>query len=387
VAEDPTSRAKQRNDARTRALANALRALIRDTYQDRFGSAEGAEPFPLELAFTVDPDDGWSLHFDPPLLDQLTPQLDHHEAAQGAYRDGHAYCFRCQDPACLHSRPGSTLEVFSGYDQTGCPQWTELAQFLLDQKDDRVDRLFDPAAPLITRQIRGKDLRARQLAPFGRSSKTFSLLGQVVTGYISFIDKASRERERLAITYQAVEARDASGRIALRLNRICALPDDLELAELAEGRFDYVLRAEATARDALEQLAWKLANRSADVPLGKIMGRVPEVLRKLCRDLDHGQRQSGRQTRHARERRQIRRPVDMAMADLRRVKPAQMYEDLKTRAVVICARKGRCHVFNPDGKHVTSFVVQPGDVASRVRKNRWGAMDEERATQFLDNFA
>ena len=43
-------------------------------------------------------------------------------------------------------------------------------------------------------------------------------------------------------------------------------------------------------------------------------------------------------------------------------------------------KRGRVHVFAPDGRHVTSLSLEPDAVDRRVRRGRWRpASDEERA--------
>jgi len=384
---DKPSTTEQRNRARTKTLLNALRAMVRDSYQERFGNPDGLAPFTVDLSFAIDPAENWSVTCPTDPIAQLIPQFEGQEAEHGVFRESHVFCFRCNTADCQHTRPGSPREVFGGYDSIGCPQWLELAQFLLDTGDERVGNLYDVPAPLITSLIRGKDLRARQLASFGRSSKTFALLGQVVAGYLTWTVRETGHQERMALTFQVVEARDARGRRELVLNRLCHPPENQDYRELAEAQFPYALRAEAAARDTLQAMAEKLRHPPPGVTQSAVLARVPEVLRKLSSDLAQGHRQSRRQTKHARERREIKRPVDMAMADLRRAKPGQMYRDLRTQAVVLCANKGRCHIFNTEGRHVTSFVIQPGGVASRVRRNRWDALGREQAEQFLDQFS
>ncbi|MDJ0838452.1 MAG: hypothetical protein QNK37_18190 [Acidobacteriota bacterium] len=381
-----TSRSNQRNAARIDTLANALRALIRDTFVERFGHGSETGPMELDFKVSIDPNANWDLRFETPLVEQLKPQLERQEAEHGAFREGSVYCYRCESAACAHSRPGTPLEVFHGYDQLGCPLWAELTQVLLDAGDEGVGELFGPKPKLITRQVRGRDLIARQLTSFGRGSKTFSLMGQIITGYLHW-PGLSGENERLAISFQAVQHHDVRGNLTLALNRVCKLPDDVEFSELVAHHFPWVKRAESNARDALKKLTDRLNNLAPGENQGTFLARVPEVLRRFSGDLAQGERQARRQTNHARDRRRIQRPVDMAMADLRKARPGHMYLDQKTQAIVLCGNKGRCHIFNENGRHVTSFVIQPDAVELRLRKRRWSRLEPERMHNFLQQFA
>lgn len=366
-------------------VTQSLGDLVRALYRTHFGGRLPDQPLDLNLSLTVDPKDGWDASFKTSLQTQIIAALEQVEAVRDVYEDGAVHCFRCETATCEHARPSAPLEVFDGYNQVGTPQWLELTQFLLNRGDERVGELFGDRPRLLTIPIRGRDLRARQLSQFGRASKTYSLLYQVVVGYLSRPSRLDRERlDRLALSYQAVEVRDAAGRIKVVLNRIGVMPEGWDDAFM-ERWFPWVARAESRTRDALKQLVEKL--QAPDADSNRLLGRVPEILRKLGNDIAQGRRQAQRQTNHARERKQIRRPVDMALADLAKVRPDQMYRDLRTNAVVITAGKGRCHVFNEGGRHVTSFTIQPSAVEGRLRKERWARLEEAARERFLDQFA
>ena len=367
------------------ALADSLADLVRRFYTDHFGPVAPGREWDLNLAVHVEPCDNWNLKFDPPLAEQLLPQMEALQAETNAYQAGRVYCFRCEQTNCEHALPTSSTEVFYGYNQLGCPQWSELTQILIDAGDERVEWLFGDDSRIVTGRVRGEDLRARQLASFGKSSKTFSILGQVIAGYFRWQSRGSGvETHQLALSYQAVEVRDARGRPSLKFNRIFTLPTDDEYSDLAATHFPWVLLAETQARKELKVIEEKL--RAAGKKRTRFLERVPDILAKLESDLARGQRQARRQTQHARDRRQIQRPVDKAMADLRRARPEQMYLDMRTQAIVLCSGKGRCHVFSEDGRHVTSFVINTNAVDLRVRKKRWAMLESERAQRFLQQF-
>jgi hypothetical protein len=169
---------------REKAAADALRALIRDLHLDRFGAVLPAGgDVPLTIRLTARPQQAWELAFDPPLSDQIGRQVEEAQAGRAVFRSGRVYCFRCESTDCEHARPPSALTVFKGYSATGLAEWQDLHQAFIEARDERVDRLFDERAQVLTLVQLGHDLRLRQLSSFGRSSKTYAILGQVVAGY------------------------------------------------------------------------------------------------------------------------------------------------------------------------------------------------------------
>ncbi len=371
---------EERSRARIEAATRALRALIRDLYMERFGPKPNAAPMELQLRLSVDPAADWSLQFAPDLLDQLLPHIETLEADREVYRAGRAHCFRCESSDCAHGRPAQSREIFAGYDPLGSPVWQELAPFLLERGDERVEQLYGPRPALIALRLGGRELKERQLAAFGKSSKTYGLLGQVVVGYLPL---SQGDGELLALTLQAVEVRDRNGAPRVELNTIHGLPAERELAEALVERQRYVLEARAIALDALA----KLNREMAALPPLKArdqMRLVPEILRRLVTELERGKRQGARRTDHAVDRQELlARPVDKAMADLREAKPDRFYLDAKTQTIVVHADKGRCHVFSESGRHVTSFVIQTEAVRHRLRKRRWIDLEPAQRLAFM----
>ncbi len=371
---------EERTRARVEAATRALRSLIRDAYIERFGPKAATGSWELHLRLSVDPAADWSLQFAPDLLDQLLPHLETLEADREVFRKGRAHCFRCERSDCEHSRPGQSREIFAGYDPLGCPRWQELAPFLLERGDERVEQLYGSRPGLYALLVRGRDLKERQLAVFGKSSKTYGLLGQVVVGYLPL---SQGEGELLALTFQAVEVRDRGGAPKVELNTLFYLPGERELAEALSDRQRYILGARASALEALDKLNRDMANLPP-LKARDEMRSVPEILRRLVAELERGKRLGERRTDHARDRQELlARPVDKAMADLREAKPDRFYLDAKNKTIVVHADKGRCHVFSESGRHVTSFVIQTEAVRQRLRKRRWIDLEPDQRTAFM----
>lgn len=368
-------------------MADALRTLIRDLYVDRFGEApERLGGINLALAARIRPADGWALAFDPPLSAQVMGRLEEAQAAHAVYRPGRVWCFRCESAECDHAAPPSPVAVFRAYTSTGLPEWQELHQAFIAAQDPRVDRLFANAPEVVALVQSGRELRHEQLSSFGRSSKTYSILGQVVAGYFRLPRRVAGrdESRRLAVTFQVVETRGPGGRLEVRLNTIAGVPVGVDLDDLfAEAWEPWALRARELAVRALAALSQRAqaareAARSEEFQAA--MRRVPTVLRRLAEFLERGHRQGRRRTRHVEDRRQQdQRPVHKAMDDAREAPAEAVYADEKAGTLVICGPQSRAHVFNVEGRHVTSFVLGPGAVDFRLRTRRWRQATPEEA--------
>lgn len=353
-----------------KAAQDVLRTSIRDLYLSQFGEhAVPAHELEIDISLRIKPGDGWLTEFHPPLMEQLMPQLGGIEAAREVFIAGHVYCFRCSSSGCEHSSPPSPLHVFKGYDATGRPEWQELAQTLIDERDDRVDQLYLKPPRLVARFQLGRSLKGRQLAAFGKASLSYSILGQVVAGYLQLKD------QRLAITLQVVEGRTRNGELSLKLNPISHSLDGGYLIEwLSAERSASLFRAIQIAERELSKIEQQvIAARSArdHERANREMGRIPGVLQRLVEGLERGDRQGERRTRHVEARRREQRPVHKAMEDVASVGAGSCYYDEKAGTYVVVGERGRTHAFNDKGRHVTSFMLKPGAVEFRLRTRRW----------------
>jgi hypothetical protein len=195
--------------------------------------------------------------------------------------------------------------------------------------------------------------------------------------------KPSDVTGRLAMTFQVVETRDARGRISVRLNTLAGLGAGCELDDLLASEWEpWVNRARELALHAIEGIERRVriareSGQHEDVQAA--MRRVPAVLRRLAEFLERGHRQGRRRTRHVEVRRQENRPVHKAWEDVRDAPPTAFFHDEKTQAVVVCGAQGRAHVFNQEGRHVTSFVLTPDAIDFRLRTQRWRRAKPEEA--------
>ncbi|MBU0676647.1 MAG: hypothetical protein KJ626_00890 [Verrucomicrobia bacterium] len=385
---------RSRTERRERAILDPLRTLIRDCLTSEFGE----HPFrdaqlDFDLHLKVDPDADWSIEFADPLLDQLHDQCADLVSARGVYQDGRVYCFRTRSALDPASAPPSPLMVFKGYDAMGIPQWHELTQSFIDARDERVDQLYERSPRPLALIAHGNALKSEQLSSFGRASRAYSILAQLVAGYFE-LDATGRPGNgidlRLAVTFQIVETRTADGQFALRLNAICAVPGGGTLEELyASGWCEWLKRAQRKAAADLEQIERRvLAARATknNRTIRRELGRIPAILHTFQVSLERGHRQSRRRTRHVEERRKDRRPVHMALADVAKARAESLYHDEISDTTVVAGDHGRMHVFSQNGRHVTSFAGNPKSIEFRLRTNRWRVLDVEDARLFLSQF-
>jgi hypothetical protein len=100
--------------------------------------------------------------------------------------------------------------------------------------------------------------------------------------------------------------------------------------------------------------------------------RIEGLLQGIARRLVKDRRSRDRKTRHARQRQeQGDRPTHMALADLSRAALEDVFFDRRQKTLVVLGERGRAHVFNPQGKLVTSLRTHPGAVTRRQRREHW----------------
>jgi hypothetical protein len=316
------------------------------------------------------------VQFDPPFEEQIAEQIEDAEAEWEVYRRGHVFCFRCRSAQCLHSVPPQPQCVFKGYNSVGLPEWHELVQALVDARDPRTDQLYADPPALLARVQLGRELRSQQLSSFGRASKTYAVLGQVIAGYVPVpreLGEVAGQVRRIAVTLQVVETRGAGGQPELKVNPIPAAltPEQWDEWLVVDGNplARAVLRA-ARAVEALERELLAVRNTARASEARGRLRWLPHILGDLARLIEQAGRQKRRRTRHAESRRR-ERPVHKAQEDARAAAEGDVFYDEKRRTFVVCGKQGRAHAFTKAGRHVTSFVLPPGGAEFRVRTHRW----------------
>lgn len=287
-------------------------------------------------------------------------------------RAGHVYCFGCGSAACGHARPVAEGEVFAGYTNQGVPVWQEFANNLQALGDRRVGQLFGDKPPLLTRVVGRKALIAEQMVAFGRNSMTYRIVGQMVAGYLRLGPR------RFALTVQAYETPERH----LRSQFVLAPELQEALAEAPprnESHFHRVQRALQDFRRHVESLDLSWRSSPTKPERKALEDKLFAAFRELGAGLERKGRQQQRRTVHAQQRAEQQRPVHKAWDDLGAADDEALFRDNKTQSHIVLGRRGRLHVFNDDGRHVTSLVIGHEQLERRIQRGRYSRLDAEGA--------
>jgi hypothetical protein len=219
--------------------------------------------------------------------------------------------------------------------------------------------------------VPGADLTADLLPAYRDNPSGFRLHGQVAAGWYPVPDSAGRPAV-LALTFQVVSTQPAGSPRRHGLNVLGIGPEGEPLEHLFD-RLGILPWADSVrwAQEALESLA-----RAAPAEPGgrkpPLKKRITGVLDGLSRRLEKDRRAAERKTLHARDRHaQGDRPTRMALADLARAGEEDVLVDRRQDTLVVLGDKGRAHVFNADGRLVTSIRYNPESIERRRKKDQW----------------
>ena len=376
---------------RIKIAEQSMAKAIRTTYEEMFGRGMSeVRPFSLAVEIRVDPVNAWHIETDPPLKEQIRSSVREMAIQAEVYQPGRVYCYRCDSSLCSHSVPPRPGCVFGGYASTGRPLWPELVETLLELKHPHIDLLYksnrhDLAVACMAPEI----LKHRQLNIFGRESKTYDILGQVVFGFLNIHCPESdpREKDRVAFTVQAVESRKRDGSPRLELNVLGRLSNGNLAMDAIQGSYQTrVFHTIASARRRIGSLAPSTRRfgkgRQLFPPSSNGPGQVMEQLKKFANNLEKLGRQRGRRTTHAEDRRFTRRHTSNAWQDAEKASDDLFFWDERRQTVVVLGPKNRVHVFNSDAKHITSILLQSEEVQSRLRRKRWVPFSGESLERF-----
>lgn len=360
------------------AVAAAARALFAGLGG---GPAPGA--FDAALTFRVLPGPRWQIEADPPLDEQLLRALRDAAARREALQPGRVWCYRCESARCEHAAPPAADRVFAGYGPTGLPSWVPLTELLLELRHPGVAALFEARSrSLAAAFIPGAALSGRQLEIFGRGSKTYEVLAQAVFGYLE-LRSPGGDAERAAFTLQAVETRSSHGAPRLDLNVIGRMADGSPALDALESPAQLrVLNIITVARRRLRHLLPGGAGGQHRAEPPQAAERAAAVLREAVRSLEHLGRQSQRRTLHAEGRGLERRPTGKAREDALAAPPECLLRDERRGTVIVLGASHRVHVFNPEGRHITSLLLDAEGVRRRRSRERWEPLPPGAARSF-----
>lgn len=285
------------------------------------------------------------------------------------FQPGRVFCLRCQSSSCEHSAPGDSRQVFTGYGGTGVPRFLDFGQWLLQRRDPRVDLLYrDP--PQLVAVVSTEEGLSGELLPVFREG-SYRIHGQVTAGWYRSPDSAGH-RTPLAVSFQVISSRPKGHRRRFGLNVIGIGPGGEPLEHLydriGEIPWNDPVRWVQTVLGGIEhQLA-----RAPRTPAKVTDQRIEGLVTALARRLEKGWKGRERRTQHAQQRHQEGdRPTRMALADLARAAPEDLLFDTRRETLIVVGDRGRAHVFNQEGKLVTSVRYNPGAIEKRRQKGIW----------------
>lgn len=318
---------------------------------------------------------------------------------RSVFRPGRAFCLRCSSPDCVHSMAPEPRQVFAGYGPTGVPRFLDFGQLLLERRDPRVETLFRDAPGLVALTLGEADLCAALAEPFQKREDGFRLLGQVTAGWFR-VRAENGVAEPFAVAFQILSVRAKKGRRSLVLNVLGTAPgggplealydrmgrlgnipwlDAVRWAQAALASVERSLDAQPPARcpgarpDAKPDAKSGAANGTAPVrALELAPRRLQGILEGLAHRLEKDRRARDRRTQHAEIRRaEGDRPTGMALADLARAAAHEVLADVQRDTLVVLGERGRAHVFNRAGRHVTSIRYTQGALDKRRARGLW----------------
>lgn len=372
---------------RAAELETGIASLVREIYGGAFGGfSKLPNPFGLDLRFRVDPQDHWRVTGTESLIEQIQRIVTELGSASDCFRNGRVYCYHCDSNECEHATPPRPKAVFSGFSASGLPQWSDLAQWLVDGQDERAYLLFEPRPVVLAMVTLGRDLKKEQLHLYGKASKSYDILGQVASGYFEEAG-GPREDRRFALTSQVVESRGPHGEPRLELNVLGSLPcgtDPMDyLDEVCSEEMRNAFLAAEMQIEEIQSKLWSPRGALSQKDKSRFMRGVPRILKDLAAHIERYGRLSSRRTHHAGQRSREHRPVFKAIDDARGSSMDRILWDPSRETVVVLGHKNRVHVFSPTGELVTSLTLAKTSVARRLRRGRWITAPSEIRDQFL----
>lgn len=350
--------------------------------------------------------------------------LIHHRSA---FRPGCVYCLRCGSAECEHAPVPSPRSTFAGYGPSGIPRFVDFPQWLVERRDPRAEELYRQGASgrTVAVTVPGAELTSEVLSIYEDRAADYRLHGQVTAGWYRATDEHGHEVP-LAATFQVVSSRPPGNRRRLALNVLVRGPEGESVERLYDriGTIPWSTEARwaqsvlASIERGLDRATRKKRRgkkqakkperpegqappvpeaagspetpaappkpggddlaRQADKELAHVEARIDGLLNGLARRLEKGVRARERRTRHAAERHdQGDRPTRMALADLAQAKDENVFVDTRNRTFVVVGERGRTHVFNRQGKLVTSVRYSSDAIEKRQGQGRWKPLPKD----------
>lgn len=293
-------------------------------------------------------------------------------AHNARFQPGRVFCLRCQSALCEHSAPTSNRQVFTGYGGTGAPRFRDMGQWLLERRDPRVDLLYRDPPQLVATVSSGAEMTGELLPAFLQQESGYRLHGQVAVGWYPAPDPNGLGRQPLGVSFQVISSRARGGRRRFGLNVIGTGPGGEPLEHLYDRTGEIPWSGSVRwAQTVLGSIEHQL-ERAPRTPPKAVDQRIEGLVNALARRLEKGWRGEERRTQHAKVRhREGDRPTRMALADFARATPEDLLFDTRRDTLVVVGDRGRAHVFNREGKLVTSIRYNPAVIEKRRQNGIW----------------
>ena len=373
-------------------IEKKIEQLAESTFRSLFGSKklnESTFEVPIQLKFS-NRQGAFELTNSESISEQIKKMFIQLGSAAGSFQMGHVHCYLCESSSCSHSTPIQPSQVFAGYQSNGVPIWKDLHQILLDNNDEQATFFFDETHRLACLFVPGRELKKKLLPGFGKSSKTYDILGQVVFGYLQQISRKSNSiaMDDLAITIQCVECRSPLNEFRLELNHIAMMPPGVNPTSLLSmGKFERIYNSLSRAAEKIRHVESEITSNSgiSSDKKNQVLRQIPRILNEFARSIEFYNRQGNRRTIHARERSGQNRPIQAATHDVKEATPANYFWDNHRKTLAIASKKGRVHIFTLKAKLVTSLRLTSEQIENRLIRKRWRMATPEERRNFLLN--
>ncbi|MFQ5507293.1 MAG: hypothetical protein ACE5F1_21205 [Planctomycetota bacterium] len=305
---------------------------------------------------------------------ELRARLESEVMANGLLVPGRSWCFNSQSFDSQYSRPEDPRQVLVGYGLEGRPRFADLVTLAIERKHEAVEQLLAGKEGAVSFVEPGEKITEGVRPAFDPDQAPHRLLAQAMIGLFA----SAEEGRRVALTIQVLTRDAQDGNVHLLAHPVCAI-DLLDLPDASTAR---ILKGFQQKMNLLaKQLSGKIA---AGEEVDATEAVLPE-LRDLVHRLSQDARNRARKTTHAREREsQGKRPTQLAFPEARSARDHHLYRDNEEGTVIVIGKKGRVHVFSPDGRHVTTVVMSPSSVRQRVSAGRWREAEPAERGSFRD---
>ncbi|RMD81212.1 MAG: hypothetical protein D6820_05520 [Lentisphaerae bacterium] len=308
-------------------------------------------------------------HLDPDTMaEEMFQQYLKAASTAVPFRPGAVFCYACQSSVCEHAQPPTPEHVFRGYSFHGQAMWEKLYVILNELGEARIESLFTPQPNILAQIVPRSFIIAKQGIGGGRDLLTYRIMAQLICGYFLL------DGERQALSIQVVE--DAHHHLHLQLIASQELTDTMIESDSHHNILGRIYRAVRITHDKIRELdnSWHAATRPQRL---KMRSKIFSILRHLSNLIERKGEQRRRRTDHAFRRQSQRRPIHMAIQDLQQTSTEDFFRDRFRKSIVVIGRSSRAHVFNQEGRHITSFILPANQLERRIQRKRYQPLSPE----------